>query len=77
MLTKKRLILEPILDKFWGQFWAPKSMKRRSEKGPENELEKMQKVGRKPAPILLPSVAPAGTPQAKLLKKLAFGIRPS
>ena len=51
-------------------------MKRRSEKGPENELEKVQKERRRAAPILLPSVAPAGTPQAKLLKKLAFGIRP-
>ena len=30
-------------------------------------------AGRNPGPILLPSVAPEGTPPAMLLKKLAFG----
>ena len=31
--------------------------------------------GSSPGPILLPSVAPEGTPPAMLLKQLAFGIR--
>ena len=49
-------------------------MKTCSEKEPENEPEKEQIRGAKAGPILLPSVAPEGTPQAMLLKKLAFGI---
>ena len=39
---------------------------------PKNEPEKAQKVHPGPGPILLPSVAPYGTPPAMLLKKLAF-----
>ena len=50
-------------------------MKRCSEKGPENDPEKRPKPGVRAAPPLLPSVAPDGTPQAKLLKKRAFGIK--
>ena len=48
-------------------------MKNCSEKGSENDPEKVKKAGREAAPTLLPSVAPDGTPHAMLLKKLAFG----
>ena len=41
---------------------------------PKNEPEKLKKRLRGGGPILLPSVAPEGTPPAMLLKKLAFGI---
>ena len=40
---------------------------------PKNEPEKMKNEGSDRGPILLPSVAPEGTPPAMLLKKLAFG----
>ena len=43
---------------------------------PKNEPEKMKKERPGAGPILLPSVAPEGTPPAMLLKKLAFGKRP-
>ena len=42
---------------------------------PKNEPEKMKKRRAGPGPMLLPSVAPEGTPPAMLLKKLAFGIQ--
>ena len=42
---------------------------------PKNEPEKIQFQGAGPGPMLLPSVAPEGTPPAMLLKKLAFGIK--
>ena len=38
--------------------------------------QKTNKERPRPGAILLPSVAPEGTPPAVLLKKLAFGIRP-
>ena len=41
---------------------------------PKNDPEKVKKRRPDPGPILLPSVAPEGTPPAMLLKKLAFGI---
>ena len=59
-----------------GPFWGPKIMKKCSKRNPENDPEKMQIPGAESGPILLPSVAPEGTPPAVLLKKLAFGIRP-
>ena len=40
---------------------------------PKNEPEKVKKPGSQSGPMLLPSVAPEGTPPAMLLKKLAFG----
>ena len=40
---------------------------------PKNEPEKVEIHTRPGGPMLLPSVAPEGTPPAMLLKKLAFG----
>ncbi len=62
------------MDQFRGPFCGPKSAKKWSEKGPENKSEKVKNKRSKGDAILLPAVAPEGTPPAAmLLKKLAFG----
>ncbi len=58
---------------FGVHFGVEKSRKSAPKRGPENEPEKEQIRGAEGGPILLPSVAPEGTPPAVLLKKLAFG----
>ena len=73
MDPRKKLVFRQILEPFRSPFWDPNPTKKIPKKGLEIEPEKQRNRGVGKPPILLPSVAPNGTPQAKLLKKLAFG----
>ena len=80
-ITKILKFRVPGVVPFWDPKWTSKCWFFIAKKKvfgangvPENDPEKMKFQWPGPGPILLPSVAPEGTPPAMLLKKLAFGI---